>query len=411
MNAEIISVGTELLMGQIVNTNAQYISQRLAELGVNVYFHSVVGDNKERITGMLKLALQRSELVVVTGGLGPTQDDITKETVAEILGLALSIDKKSEDNLRQFFKNINKPMSSSNIKQAMIPYGAVVIPNSNGTAPGCIINFGEITIVLLPGPPKEMKPMLDKFIDYYLNTCKTVIRSRFLKIFGLGESTVEEKIIDLIKVQTNPTIAPYIDEGEVILRVTARCSDEKEAEKLMNPILDEIKNRLGHYIYSMQGEALEEVVLKLLKEQKKTIAVAESCTGGMIASRLTKVPGASEVFERGVVSYSNEAKMNLLGVNRQVLEQFGAVSHEVAKQMADCIRKNSATNIGLSITGIAGPGGGTPERPVGLVYIALSDENDTESWEFRFFGDRGRIRNLSVLSALDVIRKKLIRCV
>lgn len=407
MNAEIIAVGTELLMGQIANTNAQYISQRLAEVGVNVYFHSVVGDNRSRMIDTVKTALHRSDLIVITGGLGPTQDDITKEVVAEIVGLPLILHKESEERIIGFFKKINRPMVESNKKQALIPDGTIVIPNNNGLAPGSIIYFNSKTIVLLPGPPKEMKPMCDYFISNHLTGSNGVIKSKYIKIFGLGEATLEEKILDLIKDQSNPTIAPYCNDGEVILRVTARAQNIEEAGRLLEPLISEITIKLGRYIYSMDGEKLEEVVVKILKDRGKTVALAESCTGGMISARITDIPGASEVFQQGAVTYSNQSKVNLLGVDEDALIRFGAVSHEVARQMAEGIRRVAGSDLGLSVTGIAGPGGGTESKPVGLVYIGLADEKGVNSWEYKFSGNRDRIRQITVLSALDRIRMSL----
>ncbi len=407
MNAEIIAVGTELLIGQIANTNAQYISQRLAEVGVNVYYHSVVGDNRNRMIETIKLALLRSDLIVITGGLGPTQDDITKEVAAEIIGLPLVLHKESEERIKEFFKKINRPMVESNKKQALIPDGTIVIPNNNGMAPGSIINFNSKTIVLLPGPPKEMKPMCDYFISNDLIDSNGVIKSKYIKIFGLGEATLEKKILDLIKDQSNPTIATYCNDGEVTLRVTARARNIEEARRLLNPLISEITVRLGEFIYSINDEKLEEVVVKILKDRGKTIALAESCTGGMISARITDIPGASKVFQQGAVTYSNKSKVNSLGVEEDALIKFGAVSHEVARQMAEGIRRVSGSDLGLSVTGIAGPGGGTESKPVGLVYIGLADEKGVNSWEYKFTGNRDSVRQITVLSALDRIRRSL----
>ena len=407
MNAEIIAVGTELLMGQIANTNAQYISQELARVGINVYYHSVVGDNRIRLIEIIEYAMDRSDVLIFTGGLGPTQDDITKETIAEVLGLPLSMHKESEERLKVFLKKISYPMVSSNLKQALIPEGAFVLNNNNGTAPGCVINCDKKIIVLLPGPPKEMKPMFNDFLNAYLKESNQIIESKYIKIFGIGESTAEEKVIDLVENQSNPTIATYFSNGEVMLRVTARAGSQNEAEKLLAPILDEITMRFGEYVYSTEGEMLEDVVVGLLREQNKTISLAESCTGGMICSKITNVVGASQVLERGVVSYSNQSKMELLEVKRSTLEEYGAVSKEVAKQMAVGIRKISATDIGLSVTGVAGPGGGNEKKPIGLVYIGIADNIKIDSIELRLTGDRDRIRLMAALNALDVVRRRL----
>ncbi len=408
MNAEIIAVGTELLIGQIANTNAQYISQRLAEAGINVYYHSVVGDNRLRLAQTLKLALERSDLIIVTGGLGPTKDDITKETVSEVCGLSLQIHKESEERIRKFFKNKNRDMAEGNLKQAMFPKGATVLINKNGTAPGCVVKSNDRTIVLLPGPPSEMSPMFDRFINDNLSKYQETILSKYIKIFGIGESTVEEKIIDLIQEQTNPTIAPYVSEGEVILRITAKARNKGTAERKLVPVIKKIQGRLGDYIYSTEGRTLQEEVVNILRKKRKTISLAESCTGGLIASKLTDVPGSSEVFERSVVSYSNCSKIDLLGVRETTLKEFGAVSHETALQMAIGIRDRAGTDLGLSVTGIAGPGGGTESKPVGLVYIGLADSKGAESFELRISGDRDRVRMITTMHTLDIIRRRLV---
>lgn len=407
MNAEIISVGTELLMGQISNTNAQYISQKLAESGINVYFHSVVGDNRVRMLETLRLAVKRSDILILTGGLGPTEDDITKEVISELTGVPLEVDYESQLKIEEFFNKLNRPMAENNIRQALIPQGAVIIPNDKGLAPGCVVNYNSIDIVLLPGPPSEMKPMFDYFLDKHIVESGMVIESKYIRIFGLGESTVEEKISALVKKQTNPTLATYCNEGEVVLRITASSMDKNGAELLIKPVLEEIEGRLGKYIVSTDGRSMEEVVVSMLREKGKTISTAESCTGGMIGSRLTSVPGASEVYERGVVTYSNNSKVDMLGVSSNTLSKKGAVSPETAEQMARGIREISGTSIGISITGIAGPGGGSEEKPVGLVYIGFSDESGTESRRLNLFGSRDRVRHYAALTALDIVRRKL----
>ena len=408
MNAEIVAVGTELLMGQIANTNAQYISQKLAETGINVYYHSVVGDNNERLTKTMKLALERSDLIIVTGGLGPTQDDMTKETIADIFNLPLVMHEESRSKMESSFKNNSMPMTENNMKQVLIPDGALVIPNDNGIAPGCVINSNGKTIVLMPGPPREMKPMFNWFLINLLKQVDRVIASKYIRIFGIGEATVENEIIDLVGAQTNPTIATYIEAGTVIIRVTASASDKVKAEELVSPIVIEFEKRFGDNIFSQNGESMEEIVVKLLKSKNLTVSFAESCTGGMIAARIVNVSGASEVFDRGVVTYSNESKVELLDVKVDTLERYGAVSHETAKEMAEGIRRNSKTDIGISVTGIAGPNGGTAEKPVGLVYIGVADGKGVESFEYRFNGNRERVRLMATMSALDLSRRKIM---
>ncbi|HEX9060774.1 MAG TPA: competence/damage-inducible protein A [Clostridia bacterium] len=409
MNAEILAVGTELLMGQIANTNAQYISGRLANIGVNVYFHSVVGDNPKRLEDSLKLALERSDIVIMTGGLGPTQDDLTKETVSSVLGKKLVLHQESLDRLEAFFSKIQRTMTPNNIKQAYLPEGCIVMTNHKGTAPGCIIESGEKMVAMLPGPPSEMKPMFEEFIISYLTEKSDYrLESKYLRIFGIGESLMEDKIKDLIEAQSNPTIAPYAKEGEVTLRVTARYGKNEHNTDLLTPVIDEITKRLGDAIYSYEDKEMETVVGELLIGHGMTISSAESCTGGLVSSKLISVPGISQVFNRAIVAYSNDAKIENLGVKPETLEKYGAVSAETAKEMAEGIRNLSKTRLGIATTGVAGPGGGTEAKPVGLVYVALSDGKSTDVRELRLWGDRSRIRNGATLNALDLIRRWII---
>ena len=409
MNAEIIAVGTELLMGQIANTNAQYLSSRLADLGINVYYHSVVGDNPGRLKVCLEQALERSDIVITTGGLGPTKDDLTKETIAEAMELPLVIHQESLDYIRCLFEKQHRRMYNNNVKQAYLPSGCKVIPNHNGTAPGCIVQKGGKTVVMLPGPPKEMIPMFeDTVFPYFEGKTHYIIGSRVVKVFGIGESEMEMRIMDLVEQQTNPTIAPYAGAGEISLRVTAKCHTRDEVEALIAPVVERIRERLGSHVYSDTGETLEEVVLRLLSERRWTLSTAESCTGGMLASRLIDVPGASRVFDRGLVTYSNAAKVQELGVSQKTLDAWGAVSRETAKEMVEKLGERTKTTAGLAITGIAGPDGGTPEKPVGLVYVAASLNGRIESLQLNLRGNRQRVRTVSCLHALDLLRKMLL---
>lgn len=406
MNAEILAVGTELLMGQIANTNAQYISNRFPEAGVNVFYHSVVGDNPERLKECLNIALDRSDAVIMTGGLGPTQDDLTKETVARIMGKKLVLHEESLKKIEAFFNSIGRPMVESNKKQAYFPEGSIIIPNGRGTAPGCIVEAWGKAVVMLPGPPSEMKPMFeDTVLPYFKERSDYTIESRYLKVFGIGESAVEEMIMDLVNSQTNPTLATYAKEGEVTLRVTAKVKKGENAAELIQPVVDSIKKKLGNAVYSVDGDDIGEVAGNLLIKKGITIALAESCTGGLIASRLTDIPGISSVFNRGIVCYSNSSKVEDLGVNPGTLAQHGAVSRETAVEMASGVKKRAGTELGLSVTGIAGPGGGSEQKPVGLVYIALAGDSGVESKELRLWGNRERIRNVTALNAFDLIRK------
>jgi nicotinamide-nucleotide amidase len=407
--AEILAVGTELLMGQTANTNAQYISARLPDVGIGVYYHSVVGDNPERVKEALKLALSRSDLVVMTGGLGPTKDDLTKETVAEVMNRRLIPDQETLDKLRSIFSRLSAPMTDNNLKQANMPEGSIIIRNNNGTAPGCIIEEQNKIVIMLPGPPSEMKPMFEETVAPFLEQRSNIkIVSRFLRIFGIGESVLEDLIKDLIENQSNPTIAPYVKEGEVTIRVTASYPKDEVYEDLISPIEDEIRKRLGEKVYSSEDKGLDETVADMLIRSGITIAIAESCTGGLISANLTEIPGISRVFNRGIISYSNESKVHDLGVKPETLDKFGAVSRETATEMAEGIRTLSGTDLGLSVTGIAGPDGGTAEKPVGLVYVALSGKDGVECKELKLWGNRIRIRRLAFLNAFDLVRRKLI---
>jgi len=411
MNAEILAVGTELLMGQIANTNAQYISRRLADIGVNVYYHSVVGDNKKRLKQCLDIALNRSDAILMTGGLGPTQDDLTKETVAEVLNIKLAMNEEVLDAMKSFFTKLNRKMTDNNIKQAYLPEGCIIVKNRNGTAPGCIIEKHGKTVVMLPGPPSEMKPMFEEtVVPYFEDKTSYRLVSKYIRIFGIGESAVEEKIIDLIERQTNPTIAPYAKEGEVMLRITARYDKEQcqYGHDLLSPVVEEIKRRLGNNVYSTEDENLEEVAARLLMKNNITVSIAESCTGGIISGKLTDIPGISSVFNRGIIAYSNMSKVENLGVKPETIEKHGAVSRETAVEMACGIRKISGTDIALAVTGIAGPEGGTEEKPVGLVYAALADRESVQCNELRLWGGRSRIRNVTSLHCFDMIRRYVL---
>ncbi|MDD4296746.1 MAG: competence/damage-inducible protein A [Ruminiclostridium sp.] len=409
MTAEILAVGTELLMGQIANTNAQYISQRLAELGICVYFHSVVGDNPKRLEETLKRALDRSDIVITTGGLGPTKDDLTKEVIAKTMNRELVFHEEVLEKVREFFMRKHRIMVKNNEKQAYLPDNCLMIPNLNGTAPGCIIEEGNKVIIMLPGPPKEMQPMFsDTVFPYLMQKKELVLVSKMLKIFGIGESEMESRLIDLIDKQDNPTIAPYVSQGEITVRVTARCANKEEALQLLNPVVNEIKERLGSLVYAEEGESLEQVVFNLLKEKRLVMATAESCTGGLLAGKITSLPGASEIFEQGYITYANKAKINDLGVLEETINKYGAVSRETALEMVNGLKKKTKASVCVSITGIAGPDGGTPEKPVGLVYIGLSVADNVVCKSFELMGDRERIRHDACMRALDMIRRLIL---
>ncbi len=410
MIAEIISVGTELLMGQIVNTNSRYLSQRLSELGVNVYFETTVGDNAQRLFETIQTALSRSDIVILTGGLGPTDDDITKETAARVMGKNLVLHTPSAEAIKEYFENRGIVMPENNTKQAMLPDDGIILENDFGTAPGCIMEKDSKAIILLPGPPYEMQAMFEKGVTKYLKEkSDSILYSRIVRIFGMGESLVQEKLSDFFKDQSKVTIAPYVKTGETTLRLTTRCREEKEGEEIIAPILSEIKNRLGSVVYSTDDEELEEVAVKLLIEKGKTLALAESCTGGLIASKIVSVSGCSEIFIESAVTYANDAKMRRLGVCEETLKKHGAVSRETAIEMAEGIRKMSGASIGASVTGIAGPNGGTKEKPVGLVYIALADENGTCVQKMHLGNLRSVVRERAAKAVIDMVRQSLIK--
>lgn len=405
MNAEIIGIGSELLLGQIVNSDAQFLSQQLSYLGINVYWHTAVGDNPGRILGSLRLASERSDIIITTGGLGPTMDDLSKETVAEFLGLKLEVHQPSLNRIQEYFKALGRTMTDNNVKQAMFPKEAIVLQNDNGTAPGAIIEKNDKIYIILPGPPAELQPMFINYvIPYLMDKSEHRIFSRILRIFGIGESSIEERIQDLLIQQENPTIAPLAAFGEVKLRITAKASSKQEAEELIQPVQSEIEKRLGNTVYGYDEDTMETVVLNLLRAKNLKLALAESCTGGHISNLITDIPGASDVFLESCVTYSNEAKVARLGVLPYTLQRYGAVSHQTAMEMAEGIRKTSGADIGAAITGIAGPGGGTDQKPVGLVYMAIAGMDDTETRELRLGGSRLRIKHSSALQLLNWLR-------
>lgn len=411
MITELISVGTEILLGNIVNTNSAYLSEKCAELGLSVYYQTVVGDNEERMKATIRTALDRSDVVILTGGLGPTKDDITKEVTAEVMGIPLVEDKNWLEKMLQYMKqyeknNVGRRITDNNLKQAQVPEGAIVVENQNGTAPGLIIEKNGKIAILLPGPPAEMKPMFKEYIYPYLRKKQPeIIYSQMIKICGIGESQVAEDIQDLIDAQTNPTIAPYAKTGEVHLRITAKGENEKECKKMIKPIVRELKHRFGKSIFATEEKkTLEEAVVDMLKDQQLTLALAESCTGGAVASRIVNIPGASEVFGHGFVTYSNRAKRKVLGVKKSTLKTEGAVSSKCAREMAKGAAFISKVDIALSITGLAGPDGGTEETPVGTVFMGCYYNSQILEREFHFTGDRSRIREQATAYALALLR-------
>ncbi|QFS48036.1 competence/damage-inducible protein A [Nostoc sphaeroides] len=414
MSAEIICVGTELLLGDILNGNAQFLAQQLAQLGIPHYYQTVVGDNPERLKQVIEIAISRAQILIFTGGLGPTPDDLTCETIADFFKVPLIERSDIIEDITQKFAQRGRVMSPSNRKQALIPQGAEILPNPTGTAPGIIWQpRPEITIFTFPGVPSEMYPMWEETAVPFLKSQgwgKEIIYSRSLKFWGIGESALAEKVSSYLKLP-NPTVAPYAGKGEVRLRVSAKATSEAAAEELIAPIEKQLKEIAGLDFYGVNNDTLASVVGQLLRASKETLSVAESCTGGGLGQMLTEISGSSDYFWGGVISYDNSVKVGLLGVNQEDLDKFGAVSATVAEQMAVGVKTRLATTWGLSITGIAGPTGGTDTKPVGLVYIGLAGPKDeVASFEYQFGTTRGRalIRHVSANAALDNLRRKLL---
>ena len=402
---ELISVGTEILLGDILNTDAQYLSIELAKLGISVIHQSTVGDNRERLLAQLDEAAKRSDIIILSGGLGPTPDDLTKEVCCEFFGKEMFLHEPTVEKIKKYFSSKGIEMAQNNLKQAMLPKDCVIFPNDNGTAPGMAIEKDGVHILVLPGPPRELKPMFQNCaVPYLMQFSDRIIVSHNIRTFGIGESSMAEKVNDLFDAQ-NPTVAPYAKDGEALLRVTAMAKTKEDAESLCEPVIEEIKKRLDAYVYGVDYNCIEEAVVEKLKEHHLKVATAESCTGGLIAKRITDVPGASEVFECGIISYANGIKHKVLGVSEDDLNKYGAVSEPVAKQMAQGALKVSGADIAVSVTGIAGPDSDSTGKPVGLVYIGLADKENVWVREIRTSRrDRSYNRYVSASNALNMIR-------
>lgn len=407
MNAEIIAVGTELLLGDILNTDAQFLAKELAALGINVHYQITVGDNGARLRKVIADSLTRSDIIITTGGLGPTTDDLTKETISQVIGIPLELHQPSLDRIKDYFAKTNREVSPNNIKQAMMPVGCTVFENDFGTAPGCAIKKGDQCIIMLPGPPRELIPMVnDKVIPYLKDFSGETIISKNLRVFGIGEADIESRLGNIFESQ-NPTVALYAKEGEVLIRVTAKAKNKGKADELIAPKVDEIWDTIGEYIYGEDVNSLEEVVVKKLKDFNLKIATAESCTGGLLSKKITDVPGSSDVFEYGISAYSNRIKEVELGVPSKIIKNYGAVSPQVACAMAIGVLNKSGADLSVGITGIAGPTSDSTDKQVGLVYIAIANQKrvwvkqlnlrDSET-------DRNRVRALATLHALDFVR-------
>ena len=408
MNCEILAVGTELLLGNTVNTNAAELSERLAALGLNVFWHTVVGDNPERLASAVDIAKKRADILITTGGLGPTYDDLTKTVLAECFGRRLVFHEEEADFLRSFYARRGHPMTDNVMQQAWLPEDCVVFHNDWGTAPGCAFEADGVHVVILPGPPYECLPMFDTCAAPYLSVLSGgVLVSRQIHVFGLGESEIEARFRAEMEHMANPSLATYAKEGEVMLRVTAKAAEKSEAAALCDPVVEKVKAALGSYVYSVDVDSLEALVLALLKEKHLTFASAESLTGGLIGARFTALSGASEVFRGGAVTYCNEVKAQMLGVDETLLAEKGAVSREVAAAMAQGVRRATGADLGVSATGLAGPDG-DGVNPVGTVFVGLAAEDGVWVRHLRL-GSRGRnrIRTVSASNAFDMLRRWL----
>ena len=408
--AELIAVGTELLLGNIANTDAQMISQGLSELGIHVYYHTVVGDNPARLRSAVEIARRRADILITTGGLGPTCDDLTKQTLAQVFERELVFDEPSAQRICSYFQRLHpdRPMTENNLQQAMLPEGCTVLSNDWGTAPGCAFEAEGVRVVMLPGPPRECREMFThRALPYLQNLADGTILSRSLRIFGMGESAVESLLRDRMNAMTNPTLAPYAKEGECELRITAKAADEESARALIAPVEERLRARFGPLIYGADVPSLEAAVFQLLKEKGLTLGCAESCTGGLIAKRMTDLSGVSAVFRGGVVSYATEVKHTVLGVEQALLDEFGAVSEPVARAMAEGARRVLGCDLAVASTGVAGPDPDERGNPVGLVYLALAAPDGTWVRKIQQGLGRERVRHVSASHAFDLTRRYL----
>lgn len=414
MVAEIINVGSEILIGDILNTNSRFLSLKLYELGIDVHWHTVVGDNEERLKLAVEIALKRSDIIIITGGLGPTQDDITKQVVAKTINMRLVEDFNIRKKIEEKFKLMNADITENNYKQSFIFRDGVVFENLNGTAPAMAIKFGEKIILLLPGPPDEIESFFENGVESYLKQFSGdyVIFSKNIYIFGITESKVDELLFDLLNGK-NPSVGIYAKDGQVRLRVTAKAKDIKNCREMVSKVVFKIKNRLKNKIYGVDVLNMQTALFNSLKLKNKTISVAESCTGGLICSNIVEISGVSDFFKLGVVCYSNEAKEKIIGVKRDSLEKFGAVSFKVAKEMAQGVRKISNSDIAISTTGIAGPFGGNLKKPVGLVYIGISTKKQTKVYKLLLSrgekDERNKIRKMAAFFAMNEARKEILK--
>ncbi|WP_066507476.1 competence/damage-inducible protein A [Abyssisolibacter fermentans] len=409
MKSEIINVGTEIILGNIVNTHSRYLSEELAKIGIDVYYHVSVGDNKRRLEEIIKTALDRSDLIILTGGLGPTEDDITKDCVASVLNKELIFSEKIMKDIDDFYYARNIKFVKSVERQAYIIEGCEALKNEVGTAPGIYVKENDKIVILLPGPPRELENVFENCVIPKLKKkTNEIIESKTLSVFGIGESNVEDAIIDLINKQTNPTIATYAKDGHVEVRVTAKSNKLEVAGSLIENTVKHVEAKIGEYIFSKELESLEEVVFKILMDKGLKIGFCESCTGGLISSRFTRIPGSSAVFDRGIVTYSNQAKMDEVSVSPEDLDKYGAVSKQVAIGMARGLYNKCDIDIAVSVTGIAGPTGGSKEKPVGLVYFGVVFKDKEYTVKRVFLGDRHKVQNKTANTVFDLVRKLLL---
>lgn len=409
MKAEIINVGEELLSGNTLNSNVQVLSKLLSPLGIKLNFNAVVGDVEEHIISATEMALQRSDLIIYTGGLGPTKDDLTKEVVCKALDIELSLDNEILENIKEFFKSRDIEMTNNNIKQALVPEGSTILKNKNGTAPGFFLNYDNKSIVLLPGPPREIDPMFrEQVVPLISELTNNKIVSKNISTIGIGESKLEDMIEDIISFYKPVDIATYARNGQVDIRITISSEDENEANKLMCEICERIEAKLEKFIYSYENEKIEEVVSRLLRENNLKVGFCESCTGGLVTSKITKFAGASDVLDRSIITYSNDSKMEEVSVKKETLDEHGAVSSETAIEMAKGMLLRSNIDIAVSITGVAGPDGGSPDKPVGLVYICLATRNTQIVEKNIFIGSRFFVQERTSVEVFNLIRKHIL---
>lgn len=409
LTAEIIAIGTEILLGDIVNTNASYIAKELASIGVNTYHQQVVGDNPERVLEAFQLAFGRADVVITTGGLGPTGDDLSKEMGARYFGVPMEEDAQARDRIQRMLTRRGIEITPNNWKQALLPKGAKALYNDHGTAPGFILDQDHKILVMLPGPPSEMRPMFDEQVKPYLYAMTNqVMISRTLHLCGIGESAVEYRLHEMMESMSNPTLAPYAKTGMVDLRITAKADSEEAARALIAPVESQIREMFGNCVYGADGDTLESVIGELLLKNHMTITTAESCTGGLAAGRLINYPGISGAYMAGFVTYSNEAKEKFLGVSHETLMKYGAVSEQTAKEMAIGAAKAVGADAAVSVTGIAGPGGGTPEKPVGLIYVGIYVKGKVIAKKLNFTKSRQENRQATVVAALNALRLAIL---